>query len=661
MYQVLLWKLGLILSLLATPSFAQTSDARRTVLIVDASGSMWAKIGDTHKVQMSRLALAQALAAPQTASRLGILAFGHRRKGDCSDIQQIADFDTQRATAIKRVVKLSPRGKAPIGQALLAAYERLEGSQKPANIVLLADGGDTCRRDPCAQIKALQADAVDLTVSVIGFGPDAAKARDVLECVAQAGGGRYFAANSQAELANALGDALSAQRAVDPNSPAQLTLQAVASAAGPVLSTGLSWSIIEAQSGRRIFHIKDAGSVSIAVQAGLYDVVLRRIADGQEVHRKALELHPGRDATERLVLPLKHRASLTAPDGAVVGVNSRIDVAWDGPSHEGDFVALASAGDGVSSFYDRVLLAPGKAVQLQVPIQPGSYELRYVSKLYRDILARSPLEALDVVALVDAQDAVPSGGKFVVNWRGPGTGNDTITMVRMGATDAARGAIASLGSPEPVVMRAPVQEGLYELRYLLGGKRVLARRPVEVTAAKTIVASLRSPSFAYVGSKISVDWNGPAGKADTIALVEVKGPGLGPVVSADIALGNPLELRAPLKPGVFELQYLQGGVIGLVSAPIEIRDVIAEIRAPGEVRPARPFIARVEGPYLDGDVVLLSDPANPDVPADKLMLYDEKEPLQFLAPRKPGLYEIRYLLKGKRVIATQPISVLEQG
>ena len=72
------------------------------------------------------------------------------------------------------------------------------------SIVMLSDGIETCGGDPCKLVTDLKAKGVNFTIHVIGLSVDGAT-RQQLQCVAQAAGGTYHDANSQQDLAQALG------------------------------------------------------------------------------------------------------------------------------------------------------------------------------------------------------------------------------------------------------------------------------------------------------------------------------------------------------------------------------------------------------------------------------------------------------------------------
>jgi len=173
-----------------------------------------------------------------------------------------------------------------------------------------------------------------------------------------------------------------------------------------------------------------------------------------------------------------------------------------------------------------------------------------------------------------------------------------------------------------------------------------------------VLARLVAPDAANIGARFELNWEGPSGNGEKIELLDPDG-----IQAATIDLTNtgPAWVQAPLRPGMFTLLYSDGFGDQLVSAPLEIRDVDVAIKAPAEVWASRPFIARVTGPFLEGDMLMIADPQNPEAVTDRLALFESEERLQLLAPLSPGEYEIRYLLRGKRVIASQTLAVLEKS
>src|SRR6056297_3986949 len=72
---------------LAVPGIAQEAPSARTMLILDGSGSMWGRIDGTPKIEIARGAIDTMLRDWPEGREIGLMAYGHRREGDCSDIE----------------------------------------------------------------------------------------------------------------------------------------------------------------------------------------------------------------------------------------------------------------------------------------------------------------------------------------------------------------------------------------------------------------------------------------------------------------------------------------------------------------------------------------------------------------------------------------------
>lgn len=654
------WIFCLALSLFGASGLAQAQGGR-TVMVLDASGSMWAKIGERHRIEITRDVFAQLMDDLPPERDLAVLAYGHRRKSDCSDIQQIADFGTARDTMIKRVRKLSPRGKTPLAGAIELAADTLNYTKEPATVILVSDGRETCRRDPCKVAQKLKTEGFDFTAHVVGFDIDDPQAEAQLQCLADSTGGQYFSAANEEELSVALTGTFSAETGVAPGTPASLTLMASDLVSGKVAATGLTWSIRLSRTGTEVLRMTDSGPLSVELAPGLYDIFVERPADDSKAEALRLRLRPGAKLTETLAFPINFSASVTPIDGIETAVNSNINVLWSGPGYDGDFVALAATGAPDDQFISRSIVGADEAVSLAIPMTPGEYELRYVLGQPPVVLARETITALDVIALMIAPDEAAGRTEIVIDWRGPGFSGDLVTIVPIDAPNDQIGPVAYMRDGFPARLPAPSTEGPYELRYLLAGERILARRPIEISKSEEVIARLRAPASANVGDTFEVNWEGPGGASDLISIVDPRAISGNTLTNASIKLGSPVVIAAPLVPGQFELRYVEDGRTVLVAAPVEIHDVDANIFAPDKVQAARPFRARVSGPFLDGDIVRILDPNEPDAYSDSLALYDSGEPVELIAPRRPGAYEIRYLLKGERIIARQTLEVFAKS
>ncbi|RYD15680.1 MAG: VWA domain-containing protein [Lysobacteraceae bacterium] len=194
------------LALLMTAGTAQAGENASAMLVLDASGSMWGQVDGRAKIEIAREAVGTLVAQWNDATDLGLMAYGHRRKGDCADIELLRAVGRFDADAIRtRVAALQPRGMTPIGESVRQAAVALRHLERKATVILVSDGEETCSADPCAVGAELEAHGVDFTAHVIGFDLERnPKARDQLQCLARATGGRYLDARDAAELNQAM-------------------------------------------------------------------------------------------------------------------------------------------------------------------------------------------------------------------------------------------------------------------------------------------------------------------------------------------------------------------------------------------------------------------------------------------------------------------------
>ena len=180
--------------------------AANSILVLDASGSMHGQIGGKPKVEIARTAVATMLKTWPANEPLGLIAYGHRRKGDCADIEVVSTpKPLDAATFTREVNSLQAKGMTPITASVRLAAEQLKSTEKKATVILVSDGEETCKADPCALGKELEAAGVDFTAHVIGFDLPEGPARQQLQCLASSTGGQYLEARNAGELNQALG------------------------------------------------------------------------------------------------------------------------------------------------------------------------------------------------------------------------------------------------------------------------------------------------------------------------------------------------------------------------------------------------------------------------------------------------------------------------
>lgn len=176
---------------------------RSVVFVFDGSNSMWGRVGGEMKITGAKDVFGDLLGEVTSETALGLVTYGHRREGDCHDIETMAELGTPPSKIAAAVDGITPRGKTPITAALEHGADLLTGSEGPSTIVLLSDGIETCEGDPCALAERLVEQNTRLVVHTVGFDVDEDAARQ-LQCVADAGRGTYHLADSREALRTAL-------------------------------------------------------------------------------------------------------------------------------------------------------------------------------------------------------------------------------------------------------------------------------------------------------------------------------------------------------------------------------------------------------------------------------------------------------------------------
>lgn len=187
---------------LALPVAAQAEG--KSIIVLDASGSMWGQIEGRAKLEIAREALGSVLAGIDPATEIGLMAYGHREKGSCEDIELVVPPEPGTAQAITDAANaMKFLGKTPLSEAVKRAAAELKSTEEAATVILITDGIETCEADPCALGAELEASGVDFTAHVVGFGLTEEEGQAVA-CLAENTGGRYIQASDAGSLVDAL-------------------------------------------------------------------------------------------------------------------------------------------------------------------------------------------------------------------------------------------------------------------------------------------------------------------------------------------------------------------------------------------------------------------------------------------------------------------------
>lgn len=235
-------------AVVSAPVVSHAND--RAIIVLDASGSMWGQIDGRTKIEIARDTLSDVLTTLPDTLDLGLIAYGHREKGACADIEEIvAPGSGTRADIAAAVKSLNPKGKTPLADSVKLAAESLRYTEEKATVIVVTDGIETCNADPCALASELEKLGVEFTAHVIGFGLTEDEGRQVA-CLAENTGGRYLQAANAEELAGALTETVAAEPLPEPESPPapaalekNLAFTAVLGEGGPALDSDGKWEV----------------------------------------------------------------------------------------------------------------------------------------------------------------------------------------------------------------------------------------------------------------------------------------------------------------------------------------------------------------------------------------------------------------------------------
>ena len=524
-----------------------------TMLVLDASGSMWGQIDGVNKITIARDVVGEILSDFPADQPLGFVTYGHRERGQCSDIQTIIEPAPDTAHEIIKIVnELNPRGMTPMTDAVIAAAQSLRHTEQKATVILISDGIETCNPDPCAAARALADVGIDFTAHVIGFDVKGeAEALMQMQCIAEETGGRFLTADNADELSAALQEVTQVAVA-EILSPGSLTLRAVLdNENGPEITDPIIWNIVGPETNLE----GENNPLMLSPKSGVYSITGYHVVF-EQTQTAEIAVVAGTEQTVNVVFETSQpQVELIAPDSAPAA--STLVVGWRGDNlHEHNIIGVYNIETGTRFSEGRN--GGNDNVSLLMPSIPGTYELRYY--LGNEIAARKPLEVTPVDIRILAPQSAPAASYVEVSWTGlPEAQYDLVRLRPVGQGGAFSEARTRNGTA--VSLLTPSTPGTYELAYeqRLGEPVVTAL--IEVTP---VDIRINAPATITAGSEFAVSWTGLA--AASYDLVRLRSTEGGSGRSESYTRNrDTIQLRAPDEPGAYEIIYLQGNLSNIVA------------------------------------------------------------------------------------------------
>lgn len=218
--------LSTLVALSATHAVATDNCSSDAMIVFDGSGSM-AEMGfndiSEPRIFEARRAIAQVAPEIENARNIGLVIYGPNGTDECSGLDlRFPPIANAAREVIAAVNNLSPDGSTPLTQAVQIAADVLEYQTRPATIVLVTDGKETCGGMPCSLATELRNNGFDTTVHVIGFKvrsdffswdrqSENGSTESVSRCLADQTGGTYSSAETLDQLIEALLSTLGCQ------------------------------------------------------------------------------------------------------------------------------------------------------------------------------------------------------------------------------------------------------------------------------------------------------------------------------------------------------------------------------------------------------------------------------------------------------------------
>jgi len=348
-------------------------------------------------------------------------------------------------------------------------------------------------------------------------------------------------------------------------------------------------------------------------------------------------------------------ATLTAPATAIAG--EEITVEFTGPpAGSGDWITVVAPDAPDNKYGDYHYTRQGSPGKLRMPLEAGDYEIRFVQG-NKKVLARKAITVTAALATVSGPETAVAGEEVQVEFTGPEPASgDWITVTAPDAPENKYNSYHYTRQGSPATVRMPLDAGEYELRYVQGNKKVIARQPITVSAA---VATLSAKDTAIAGETISVEFTGPkAASGDWITVTATDAPDSKYNDYHYTKQGSPAEIRMPLDAGEYEIRFVQNNKKVLERRPITVTAATATLDAPATVTAG--VVAKISftgPPPGNGDYIAICVMGSEDLKYASYVPTRAGSPANLRIPKEPGDYELRYIHGNKKVLARRPITV----
>lgn len=193
----------------------------RVLFILDFSNSMSEYLEGRRKVDLMVDTMKSILPNLNPRISVGLRVYGHRMGFTpieaCRASSLVSPVSMGSGITIRNsLLDLKPRGMTPITYSLKQAIKNdFMGFTGKKHIILLTDGGENCDESPCTYVMELIKFRKDVTIDVIAFNIDDEDDLSQLECTSLVTSGKFYNAQTAAELARSLNSSVNGMKEVE--------------------------------------------------------------------------------------------------------------------------------------------------------------------------------------------------------------------------------------------------------------------------------------------------------------------------------------------------------------------------------------------------------------------------------------------------------------
>ncbi len=199
----------------------ETSQQERVLFIVDMSNSMSEALEGSTKFNLMLETMKRILPKINQNTWVDLRIYGHKIGftpiKDCRASSLVSPIAQNNSKNIEFALsKRRPRGMTPITFSLKQAIKYdFMGFNGKKHIILLTDGGENCDESPCKFVMELIKIRKDVQIDVIAFNINDSDDLAQLECTALVTSGKFYNAQTSAQLYNGFNDSIGGVKNVE--------------------------------------------------------------------------------------------------------------------------------------------------------------------------------------------------------------------------------------------------------------------------------------------------------------------------------------------------------------------------------------------------------------------------------------------------------------